>query len=162
MTISISSAPSPTARRTSSSFVRSGYCPLGKPVATDATCTAEFSPRNFRAYFTMFGYTQTAAQLGTPYFASAGCNALRQRYATLPGVSLPSSVVRSIMLTAIFKPASLALVLMLRLVKAAARSSAITASTVGTERRRRSRAEGRGEKGAAADFVTAAFIQGRI
>src|SRR5690348_11557333 len=132
MTMSISSAPSPTARRTSSSFVRNGYWPLGKPVATEATCTLEFSPKNFRAYFTIFGYTQTAAQLGTAYFGSAGCCALRQRYATLPGVSFPSNVVRSIMLTAILRPASLALVLMLRLLKEAARSSAMMASTVGT------------------------------
>jgi len=39
------------------------------------------------------------------------------------------------MLTAIFNPASLALVLMLRLVNDAARSSAMTTSTVGTAAR---------------------------
>src|SRR5271155_5015966 len=65
-----------------------------------------------------------------------GWSALRQRYATLPGVSLPSSVVRSHILTASLSPASLALVLMLRLPKDAARSSTITASMVGTARLR--------------------------
>ena len=44
---------------------------------------------------------------------------------------MPSSVVKSIMAAAIFNPLSLAVVLMLRLVKAAARSSAMTWSTVG-------------------------------
>ena len=65
------------------------------------------------------------------------------------------------MLTAIFKPASFALVLMLRLLKEAARSSAITASTVGREKGRGSRVEGRGEEIAALAFMTA-FIQRRI
>src|ERR1043166_7518161 len=77
----------------------------------------------------MFGYTHTAAHGGAAYFGSAGWSALRQRYATLPGVSLPSSVVRSIMLTARRSPASLALVLMLRLVNDPARSSTMTWST---------------------------------
>ena len=46
MTISISSEPSPTARRVSSNFVFNGYWPLGKPVATEATFTGESVPRN--------------------------------------------------------------------------------------------------------------------
>ena len=125
MTMSISSAPSATARRTSPSFVGKGYWPLGKPVATEATFTGESAPRSFRACRTMFGYTQTAAQGGTAKRGSAGARALRQRKATLPGVSLPSSVVRSIMLTASLRPASLALVLRLRLAKLPARSSAM-------------------------------------
>ena len=37
MTMSISSAPSPTAKRVSSSLTFSGYWPEGKPVATAAT-----------------------------------------------------------------------------------------------------------------------------
>ena len=52
--------------------------------------------------------------------------ALRQRMAIFPGVSPPSSVVRSIIETTSFRPSSLAEVLMLRRVKAAARSSTIT------------------------------------
>src|SRR5688572_21863979 len=79
---------------------------------------------------------QTAAQDGTSYFSSIGCNALRHRYATLPGVSLPSRVVRSIIATASFSPCILAAALMLRLANAAARSSAMTWSTVGTCRNR--------------------------
>src|SRR4051794_39302000 len=57
--------------------------------------------------------------------------ALRQRYATFPGVSFPSSVVRSIMETTNFSPWSFIEVLTLRLPKALARSSAITWSIVG-------------------------------
>src|SRR5580658_6314758 len=102
----------------------------------------------------MLGYTQTAAQLGTPYLASAGWRALRQRYATLPGVSLPSSVVRSIIETAIFSPASFAEVLMLRFVKDVARSSAITASTVGALKRC---GEAAGRSGHRATFISARF-----
>ena len=52
--------------------------------------------------------------------------ALRQSNAIFPGVSLPSSLVRSIIETTNFRPSSLAEVLMHRRVKAAARSSAIT------------------------------------
>src|SRR3954470_13999385 len=61
-----------------------------------------------------------------------GCIALRQRKATFPGVSFPSRVVRSIMEMASFNPESLAEVLILRLAKAAARSSTMTWSMVGT------------------------------
>src|SRR6476469_10434288 len=59
-----------------------------------------------------------------------GCMALRQTKATLPCVSVPSSVVRSIIEMASLRPASLAEVLMLRLANAAARSSTITWSTL--------------------------------
>src|SRR4051812_8329376 len=78
----------------------------------------------------MLGYTQTAPQVGTSYLGSMGVIALPQRKATLPGVSLPSRVVRSIMATAIFRPGSLAVHLMLRFVKEAARSSTMTWSTM--------------------------------
>src|SRR4051812_3366829 len=56
--------------------------------------------------------------------------ALRQRNATFPGVSFPSSVVRSIIETASFRPASFAEVLMLRFVNAVARSSTMIWSIV--------------------------------
>src|SRR5947208_14488694 len=73
--------------------------------------------------------------------------ALRQRKATFPGVSLPSSVVRSVIDTINLRPSSLAEVLMLRRVKAVARSSAITWSTVGAAQRERSRGSDLGVKG---------------
>src|SRR5438128_2668065 len=72
--------------------------------------------------------------------------ALRQRNATLPGVSLPSSVVRSVIDTINLRPSSLAEVLMLRRVKAVARSSAITWSTVGAAQCERSRGSDLGVK----------------
>ena len=52
-----------------------------------------------------------------------GCIAFRQTNATFPGVSFPSSVVRSIIEMTSLRPESLAEVLMLRLANAAARSS---------------------------------------
>src|SRR6476469_7049207 len=55
-----------------------------------------------------------------------GCIALRQTKATLPGVSFPSRVVRSIIEIASLRPESFADVLMLRLANAAARSSTMT------------------------------------
>jgi hypothetical protein len=54
MTMSISSAPNSTARRTSSSLIGSGERPLGKAVATLATCTPEPASAAF-AMGTMFG-----------------------------------------------------------------------------------------------------------
>src|SRR5262249_11013430 len=54
---------------------------------------------------------------------------------TLPGVSFPSSVVRSIIVTASFSPAIFAAFLMDRLPSAAARSSTATASTGGGSNR---------------------------
>ena len=64
----------------------------------------------------------------------AGQTALAQRWRTLPGVSAPSSVVRSIIDTASRMPCCLAVVLIERLPSVAARSSMPTRSTCGSRR----------------------------
>ena len=92
--MSISSAPPSTARRTSSSFTSSGECPLGNAVATLATFTLDPASARF-ATGTRFGYTQTAAHGGTSG-ERVRTHRLLAQLRTLPGVSLPSSVVRSI------------------------------------------------------------------
>src|ERR671912_600044 len=97
--MSTSSAPSATASSTSLSLIASGDWPDGNAVATEATLTPEPRTRS-TATGTRFGYTQTAAQLGTDGSAGSGWIALAASAATLPGVSAPSSVVRSIMRTA--------------------------------------------------------------
>src|SRR5215217_7732704 len=97
--MSISSAPDATASWTSCSLTGSGDCPDGNAVATDATFTPLPATRS-RAAGTRFGYTQIAAQLGTDGSAGSGWIALAASAATLPGVSDPSSVVRSIIRTA--------------------------------------------------------------
>src|SRR5690554_441571 len=79
----------------------------------------------------MLGYTQTAATWGVSSVAD-GRSALRHNMRTLPGVSSPASVVRSIIEMAISRPASFAPFLMLRVLKRAARSSTPTWSTAGT------------------------------
>ena len=63
--------------------------------------------------------------------SALGDRALDDSCRTLPAVSFPSSVVRSIIEIVSFKPATLVSFLMLRFVKEAARSSTITLSTVG-------------------------------
>ena len=76
-----------------------GDCPDGKAVATDATLTP--LPASFCfAVATRLGYTQTAATAGIEGFTGSGRMAFEQSAATLPGVSWPSSVVRSIIRTA--------------------------------------------------------------
>src|ERR1700694_4137446 len=72
---------------------------------------------------------QTAATGGTSG-SKLGRRAFWQSEATLPGVSLPSSVVRSTMETAVLSPQSLELFLMLRVWNLATRSSIPTWSTV--------------------------------
>ena len=132
--MSISLAPASTAVRVSSSFTSRDACPLGKAVATDATamscpCSACFATP------TIVGYTQTAATCGRPGIASCRWIAFWHSCRTLPGVSWPSRVVRSIIDNTSLRASTFDSVLMLRLVKRATRSSTPTASTVGTRSR---------------------------
>src|SRR5215211_320405 len=124
--MSISSAPSSTAERTSASLTSVGYWPDGKPLATDATFTWLPPSRSF-ACGTRLGYTQTAATAGIVGSAS-GRIAFEQRAETFPGVSAPSSVVRSIIRTARSSAQSLASFLIDRFASDPARSSSATAS----------------------------------
>src|SRR5690349_14762496 len=97
--MSISSAPAATAALVSSSLTAIGACPLGNAVATLAT----WIPVPFTAAAavgTIDGYTQTAATLGQLGSLGSGWRALAHNAFTLPGVSAPSSVVRSTILTA--------------------------------------------------------------
>ena len=80
------------------------------------------------------GYTHTAAQEGISGMVGAGQTALAHRWRTLPGVSAPSSVVRSVIDTASRMPCSFALVFIERLPSTAARSSMPTRSTWGRRR----------------------------
>ena len=109
--MSISSAPNATASSTSRSLTASGDWPDGNAVATEAT----FTPRPAHALDarpgTRFGYTQIAAQLGIDGSAGSGWIAFAASAATLPGVSAPSSVVRSIIRTASSSACELGLLL---------------------------------------------------
>src|SRR5512132_3506453 len=101
---------------------------LGKAVATEATFTPE--PARARlATATRLGYTHTAATGGTSGSAGSGRRALEHSASTLPGVSAPSRVVRSIIDTARRRAATLDCFLMLRFARLAARSSAPPWST---------------------------------
>jgi hypothetical protein len=97
-------------------------------VATDAT----FTPDPFNASTAvaiMFGYTHSAATDGIEGSVGSGRRAFPASARTLPGVSFPSSVVRSIIRMARSSAHSFASRLMLRLASDAARSSTPTAST---------------------------------
>ena len=133
MTMSISSAPAATASSVSRSFTSSDACPEGKAVDTDAARTPVPSSAS-RATPTSDGYTHTAATDGISGIVGAGQTAFAHRCRTLPGVSEPSSVVRSTMDTARRMPCCLAVVLMERLPSVAARSSMPTRSTCGRRR----------------------------
>src|SRR5215217_1776178 len=133
MTMSISSAPAATASRVSWRRTSSELCPDGNAVATLATCTPEPSTAS-RATPTSAGYTQTAAQLGISGRVGAGQTALAASWRTLPGVSAPSSVVRSSIETARRMPCFFASVLIERLASVATRSSTATRSTCGRRR----------------------------
>src|SRR6185437_5391567 len=78
------------------------------------------------------GYTQTAATVGAVGSAGSGRLALAHSARTLPGVSWPSRVVRSIIEMAVSSAHCLAVVLMDRLDSMAARASAPTRSTPGS------------------------------
>ncbi len=131
--MSISVAPAATASRVSSTLIFNDVCPDGNPVATDATATPEPSSAA-AATPTCAGYTQTAAQDGISGRVGSGQTALAQRWRTFPGVSDPSSVVRSIIDAARRIPSRLAVVLIDRRPSAAARSSTPTRLTGVRER----------------------------
>ena len=134
--MSISSAPAATASRTSASFVSSDARPDGNAVATLATCT--LLPRSAStAISTRSGYTHTAATAGTDGSLGSGRMAFAHSERTLPGVSAPSSVVRSTMRIAVSIAHALLVVLMLRVASPAARASAPTWSTPGRPCRKR-------------------------
>src|SRR5215217_6530676 len=125
ITMSISSAPSATASSTSRSLTSSGAWPDGKYVATAATLTPEAPSRSF-ATATRFGYTQTAATDGTFGSDGSGRTAFEQSAATLPGVSWPSSVVRSQHRIASSSAQTFASFLIDRFASSAARASTAT------------------------------------
>ena len=97
MTMSISSAPASTAWRVSASLISRKVWPDGKPVATLATWTPEPASAS-RASATQ-GRVDAHGGDRRDGRASEGSGrvAFAQSAWTLPGVSLPSSVVRSIM-----------------------------------------------------------------
>ena len=86
---------------------------------------------------TRSGYTQTAATAGVVSSLGSGRIAFAHSDRTLPGVSAPSSVVRSTMRTAASSAQALLVVLMLRVARPAARASAPTWSTPGRPCRNR-------------------------
>ena len=98
----------------------------------DARCRA--SAR--RATGTRLGYTQTAATEGMLGSPGSGCTALVESARTLPGVSAPSSVVRSIIRIARSSAKSFDSRLIDRLASSAARASSATASTEPSRGRR--------------------------
>src|SRR5271166_6533143 len=128
--MSTSSAPAATAYFTSASLTSRLVRPLGNAVATLATCTP--LPLSWAdATWARSGYTQTAATIGAVGSAGSGRRALAHSARTLPGVSWPSSVVRSIIEIAASSAHRLAVVLMDLLASMAARASAPTRSTPG-------------------------------
>src|SRR5215468_1698807 len=130
MTMSTSSAPASTASATSASFTASEARPDGNAVATEATATS-LPASSPRATATRSGYTHTAATGGTEGSSGSGKRALAHSPRTFPGVSAPSSVVRSTILTAVSSAHSLASRLIERVARDAARSCAPTWSTPG-------------------------------
>src|SRR5271169_3735882 len=129
--MSTSSAPAATAYLTSASLTSKLVRPLGKAVATLATCTP-LPLSSAAATWARSGYTQTAATIGTVGSAGSGRLALAHSALTLPGVSWPSKVVRSIIEIAASSAHCFAVVLMDLLASMAARASAPTRSTPGS------------------------------
>src|SRR5579859_1306721 len=131
--MSISCAPARTASSVSATLIDVKLCPEGKAVATEATRTS--LPRRWVTQSAMrAGYTHTAATEGTLESPPFGRIALAHIAATLPGVSAPSRVVRSMQRIARSSAHSLADFLIDRLASEAARSSAPTSSTLRTPR----------------------------
>ena len=97
----------------------------------------------------MSPYTHTAATLGAVGSVGSGRSAFEQSARTLPGVSMPSSVVRSTMLMAVSMAHALASFLMERVARDEARPTAPTSSTPGSPWRKR-----RSEAGLASGRVT--------
>src|SRR5207248_364401 len=133
MTMSISCAPARTASSVSATLIEVKLCPEGKAVATEAIRT--LLPRRCSTQSAIrSGYTQTAATGGMVGSPGLGRTALAHIAATLPGVSAPSSVVRSMQRTARSRAQSLEGFLIERLASEAALSSAPTSSTLRTPR----------------------------
>src|SRR5947209_13668042 len=136
--MSISCAPARTACSVSSTLIVVKLWPDGKAVATEAMRTVV--PRRCSTQSAMrSGYTHTAATDGMVASPAFGRTALAHIAATLPGVSAPSSVVRSIHRTARSSAHSFDDFLIERLASPAARSSAPTSSTLRTPRIREPR-----------------------
>src|SRR5437879_7357927 len=133
MTMSISCAPALTASSVSATLIEVKLWPEGKAVATDAMRT--LLPRRCSTQSAIrSGYTHTAATDGIVRSPGFGRIALAHIAATLPGVSAPSSVVRSMHRTARSSAQSFEDFLIERLARAAARSSAPTSSPLRTPR----------------------------
>src|SRR5947209_10159241 len=133
ITMSISSAPARTASTVSATLIEVKLWPEGNAVATEATLTVV--PRRCSTQSAMrSGYTHTAATDGTVESPGFGRTALAHMAVTLPGVSAPSSVVRSMQRTARSSAHSLDDFLIERFPSEAARSSAPTWSTLRTPR----------------------------
>src|SRR3954451_6586729 len=130
MTMSISSAPFATASRTSASLTARLARPLGKAVATAATLMPVPASASF-ATPARSPYTQTAATAGQVRSSGSGRRALAASERTLPGVSDPSSVVRSTIEIAVSIAHALAVVLIERVPSTFTRFSAPTWSTPG-------------------------------
>src|SRR5688500_10211012 len=129
--MSISSAPCSTAHATSSSRDSSGPRPDGNAPPTLATWMS-VSTSASTATGTISGYTHTAATGGTVGSKRSGRRALAHSDRTLPGVSLPSSVVRSQIRIRRSRAAAFVSFLIERVASIAARSSSPTASTATT------------------------------
>src|SRR5205809_251159 len=131
--MSISCAPTRTASSVSAILTEVKLCPDGNAVATEAIRTV--LPRRCSTQSAMrSGYTHTAATEGMVASPGLGRMALAHMAATLPGVSAPSRVVRSMQRTARSSAQSLDDFLIERLASEAARSSAPTSSTLRTPR----------------------------
>jgi len=119
----------------SASLISSDDRPLGKAVATAATEMSPSSgspctePSASIATGTMSPYTHTAATRGVVASDGSGVIALATSERTLPGVSAPSRVVRSMSVMILSSAHCLDDVLIERVASDAARCSRPTAST---------------------------------
>ena len=136
--MSISSAPSSTAARTSATLIAVGYWPDGNPVATAAT----FTPLSAEPLAHRRHEVRVDADRGAPAARTdrdgSGRRAFEAIAAALPGVSEPSSVVRSVVRIASWSAQTFASRLIERFASDAARSSSATASTAPIRGRRAS------------------------
>src|SRR2546428_7545449 len=131
--MSISWAPARTASSVSAILTEVKLCPDGNAVATEAMRTL-LPCRCSTQSAILSGYTHSAATDGMLESPGLGRMALAHMAATLPGVSAPSRVVRSMQRTARSSAHSLEDFLIERLAREAARSSAPTSSTLRTPR----------------------------
>ena len=137
MTMSISSAPASTASWVSASLMSIAARPLGNAVATAATLTPE-SPSVLLGDGDHVGVdADGGGRRGSVGSAGSGRIALADSARTLPGVSAPSSVVRSTIRIARSRAYALDVVLIERVPSPAARASAPTWSTPGSPCRKR-------------------------